>query len=137
MRSTTRAPSALALHSAVWPSAGTCPAELGEGHLSCDLTWISDHWILREASGRGRSASCRPERSFCGLRTSGGCISRTCIARAMKKKTLPEITKMRSNMCSGDITVHLKLQGLPIDIRRLVGAFMIFYCSNHSLEFLS
>ena len=40
MRSTTRAPSALALHSAVWPSAGACPAELGEGRLSCDLTWV-------------------------------------------------------------------------------------------------
>ena len=58
------------------------------------------------------------------------------IARAMKKNTLPEINNMRSNMCSGDITVHLKLRGLPIDIRRLVGTFMIFYCSNHSLEFL-
>ena len=44
MRSTTRAPSALALHSAAWPSAGTCPAELGEGRLPCDLTWVSDHW---------------------------------------------------------------------------------------------
>ena len=44
MRSTTHAPSALALHSAAWTTAGTCPAELGEGRLWCDLTWFSDHW---------------------------------------------------------------------------------------------
>ena len=44
MRSTTRAPSALALQSAARTSAGTSPAELGEGRLSCDLTWFSDHW---------------------------------------------------------------------------------------------
>ena len=48
MRSTTRAPSALALQSAARTSAGTSPAELGEGRLSCDLTWFSDHW-----GGRG------------------------------------------------------------------------------------
>ena len=46
MRSTTRAPSALALHSAAWTYAGTCPAELGEGRLSCDLTLFSDQWIV-------------------------------------------------------------------------------------------
>jgi len=30
--------------SAAWTYAGTCLAELGEGRLSCDLTWVSDHW---------------------------------------------------------------------------------------------
>ena len=71
MRSTTPTASALALQSAARTSAGTSPAELGEGRLSCDLTWfsdhwgdagrlscdltwISDHWILREASSRVR-----------------------------------------------------------------------------------
>ena len=55
MRSTTRAPSALALQSVARPSAGTCPTELGEGRVSCDLTWFSDHggtpvvWSERDA----------------------------------------------------------------------------------------
>ena len=28
------------------------------GRLSCDLTWINDHWILREASSRVPSVAC-------------------------------------------------------------------------------
>ena len=50
MRSITRATSALALHSAARTSAGTCPAELGEGRLSCDLTWFGDHGVVLNAS---------------------------------------------------------------------------------------
>ena len=48
------------------------------------------------------------------------------IARAMKKKALPEIIKISSNKCSGDITIHLNSSRLPIGIRRLVRAFKIF-----------
>jgi hypothetical protein len=48
------------------------------------------------------------------------------IARAMKKKALPEIINISSNKCSDDITIHLNPRSLPIGIRRLIGVFKIF-----------